>query len=133
MVLSTHRSNYHACLGLRIAQVRVVFQLPSKVIPMIFRPSTTPPTHLAYVEWFSPIPLNPEANSLLYKVSRLTRNGWRKASIIPIDSILSSVHLIPRFATKQNTADWNTFSVIELCHTFYVNPFSDRDTYLLFA
>ena len=132
MAHRTHSSNYYVCLGLRIAQVRVVFQIPSKAIPIIFLPSTTPPTHLAYVEWFSSIPVTPEANSLLYKVSRLTQNGWRKASIIPVDKILSSVHLILRFA-KQNTSDWNTFTVLKLCHSFYVNPFSDHDTYLLFA
>ncbi|KAH9033544.1 hypothetical protein EDB85DRAFT_1837590, partial [Lactarius pseudohatsudake] len=52
---------------------------------------------LAYVEWFSPIPATPDVNSLLYRVSRLTRNGRREASIIPVDSIFSSVHLFPRF------------------------------------
>ncbi|KAH9018731.1 hypothetical protein EDB84DRAFT_1276040 [Lactarius hengduanensis] len=42
-------SNYFP--GLQIAQVRMVFQLPSKVLPHLF-PSADipPPTHLAYME-----------------------------------------------------------------------------------
>jgi len=68
----------------------------------------------------------------MYKVSRLTHGGRRRATIIPVDSIVGSVHLIPRFgpATPQ---DWNSFSVLEQCNTFYVNSFSDRDNYLRFA
>ncbi|KAH8979694.1 hypothetical protein EDB83DRAFT_2242602 [Lactarius deliciosus] len=124
-------SNYFP--GLRIAQVRVVFQLPNKVLSQLF-PSTdvAPPTHLAYVEWFSPIPTTPDSNSRLFKVSRLTRNGRRLASVIPVDNIYSSVHLLPRFGQLEDTPGCNTFSVLELCHSFYINPFSCRDIYLLF-
>ncbi|KAH9009338.1 hypothetical protein EDB84DRAFT_1280521, partial [Lactarius hengduanensis] len=123
----------HVNKGLRIAQVRVVFQLPNKVLPQLF-PSTdvAPPTHLAYVEWFSTIPTTPDSNSRLYRVSRLTRNGRRLASVIPVDDIYSSVHLLPRFGQLEDSPGCNTFSVLELCHSFYINPFSSRDIYLLF-
>ncbi|KAH9015234.1 hypothetical protein EDB85DRAFT_2076369 [Lactarius pseudohatsudake] len=117
---------------LQIAQVCVVFQIPEGSIPVLFPSLTTVlPTHLAYVEWFSPIPATPDANHSLYRVSRLTRNGRRDASIIPVDSIFSSVHLFPRFG--QQSREWNTFSVLELCQSFYINPFSDRDMYLLLS
>ncbi|KAH9038021.1 hypothetical protein EDB83DRAFT_2228544 [Lactarius deliciosus] len=119
----------------RIAQVRMVFQLPNKAIPEVFPSLDTaanaPPTHLAYVEWFSPIPARPDANQLMYRVSRLMHNGHRRASIIPVSSIISSIHLFPHFG-RRIPLEWNTYSVLELCHTFYVNPFSDRDTYLRF-
>ncbi|KAH9021271.1 hypothetical protein EDB84DRAFT_1275071 [Lactarius hengduanensis] len=126
----------HVNKGLRIAQVRVVFQLPNKVLPQLF-PSTDvgpgpPPTHLAYVEWFSTIPTTPDSNSRLYRVSRLTRNGRRLASVIPVDDIYSSVHLLPHFGQLEDSPGCNTFSVLELCHSFYINPFSSRDIYLLF-
>ncbi|KAH9014404.1 hypothetical protein EDB84DRAFT_1277679 [Lactarius hengduanensis] len=121
--------------GYRIAQVRVVFQLPNKAIPEVFptldTAVTSPPAHLAYVKWFSPIPTRPDANHLMYRVSRLMHNGHRRASIIPVSSIISSIHLFPRF-DHRIPLEWNTFSVLELCHTFYINPFSDRDTYLRF-
>ena len=116
---------------IRVAQVRVVFQLPSKIIRQVILSSeVTLPMHLAYVEWFSPIPTTPESNSLLYKVSRLTQDSRNLASIIPINTILCSVHLFPRF--RQDTLTWNTFSVLELCPSFYINPFSSRDVFLLF-
>ncbi|KAH9025638.1 hypothetical protein EDB85DRAFT_2177928 [Lactarius pseudohatsudake] len=116
----------HGNNGLRIAQVRVVFQLPNKVLSELF-PSAdiAPPTHLTYVEWFSPIPTMPDSNSGLYKVSRLTRNGRCLAGIIPVDSIYSSVHLLPRFGQLEDITGF--FS-----STFYINPFSSRDIYLLF-
>ncbi|KAH9011763.1 hypothetical protein EDB85DRAFT_1878270, partial [Lactarius pseudohatsudake] len=123
----------HGNNSLRIAQVRVVFQLPNKVLSELF-PSAdiAPPTHLTYVEWFSPIPTTPDSNSGLYKVSRLTRNGRCLAGVIPVDSIYSSVHLLPRFGQLEDITGCNTFSVLELCHSFYINPFSSRDIYLLF-
>ncbi|KAH9021359.1 hypothetical protein EDB85DRAFT_1871915 [Lactarius pseudohatsudake] len=124
----------HGNKGLRmIAQVRVVFQLPSKVLPHLF-PSAdiAPPTHLAYVEWFSPIPATLDSNSHLYRVSRLTRNGRCVASVIPVDTIYASVHLLPRFGQLEDNPGCNTFSVLELCPSFYINPFSSRDIYLLF-
>jgi hypothetical protein len=122
-------SDFYA--GHRIAQVRVVFELPSKVVHAIFPGPDTPPQHLAYVEWFSPIPTNHGADHLLYKVTRLTQHGRRRASIIPVDTILRSVHLLPIFG-QPTPREWNTFSVLELCNAFYVNPFSDRDSYMVF-
>jgi hypothetical protein len=117
--------------GHRIAQVQVIFEFPSKVVHSIFPGSNTTPQHFAYVEWFSPIPTNPGSNHLLYKVTRLTQNGRWRASVIPVDTILRSVHLLPIF-DQPTPQEWNTFSVLELCNVFYVNPFSDRDSYMIF-
>ncbi|KAH9066109.1 hypothetical protein EDB83DRAFT_2506349 [Lactarius deliciosus] len=66
------------------------------------------PTHLAYIEWFSPLSPTPDINHLMYKVSRLTHRGRRRTAVIPIGSIIGSVHLIPRFG--EATPDWNSFS-----------------------
>ena len=118
--------------GHRIVQVRVVFEIPNKVIQQVFMPRTTPPRYLAYVEWFSQIPLNHGSNHQLHRVSRLAPNGQRHASIIPVDYILRSVHLFPFFG-PQAPRTWNTFNVLEVCNTFYVNPFSDRDNYLVLS
>jgi hypothetical protein len=82
------------------------------------------------VEWFSPIPTTLDSNSLLYKVSQLVQNGQHIASMIPVDSILSSIHLLPHF--EQATQAWNMFTVSALCHSFYINPFSNHDIFLLF-
>ncbi|KAH9984467.1 hypothetical protein BJV77DRAFT_1090480 [Russula vinacea] len=62
----------------RIAQVRVVFQIPHRVIDQVSSLlDTTPPTYLAYVEWFTPLPSTPDPKHLMYRVSRSTQNGCR--------------------------------------------------------
>jgi hypothetical protein len=64
----------HYYTGHRIVQVRVVFEIPNRVIQDIFpAPDTPPPQHLAYVEWFSPIPVTRGSNHQLYRVTRLTQ------------------------------------------------------------
>ncbi|KAH8988112.1 hypothetical protein EDB92DRAFT_1817732 [Lactarius akahatsu] len=64
----------------RVAQIRVVFQLPSS------RPA--PPTDLAYVEWFSPLS-TPNKTHGMYQISRSYRNNRHLASIIPLAEILN--------------------------------------------
>ncbi|KAF8263176.1 hypothetical protein EI94DRAFT_1878699 [Lactarius quietus] len=119
--------------GHRIAQVRVVFQIPNKVILNVFPSSdTTIPSHLTYVEWFSPLSSTPDENSLLYRVSRLIHRGCWCSAIIPVERIMCSIHLLPHFGPAA-PRDWKSFSVLDKCNTFYVNPFSDRHNYLLFS
>jgi hypothetical protein len=127
-ILSTDHYSGH-----RIAQVRVVFQIPNNKIDMVFpSPDTRPPSYLAYVEWFTPIPAEPEPKHRMYKVSRSIQNGQRNAVIIPVESILCSIHLLPRF-TPAGPQGWNTFTVLEKCHTFYINPFTDMYCYVTFG
>ena len=123
----------NCCIGHRVGQVHVVFQLPKKAILQVFPAldMDAASMQLAYVEWFSPILSIPNADHKMYQVSRLLHNGRRQASIIPVNSIASSIHLFPWF--HHNTSpQWNTYSAIELCHSFHINPFSDRNMYLLF-
>ncbi len=118
--------------GYQIAQVRVVFELPNRVIPEVFSLLDTPPKYLAYVEWFTPLPAIPDPKHGMYRVSRLTENGHRSASIITVESIVRSIHLIPHFGPVM-PREWNSFTVLELCNTFYVNPFADVHSYLTFT
>ena len=93
---------------------------------------TTPPTYLAYIEWFSALSARPDPKHLMYRISRSTTDGCRSAEVIAVDSIVCSVHLIPRFGPS-TPQDWNSFTVLDQCHTFYVNPFTDRYSYLTFT
>jgi hypothetical protein len=117
--------------GVRIAQVRVVFQIPRRAIHDV-APSFDTSPHLAYVEWFSPLAAAPDPKHKMYKLTRATQNGRRSASIIQVDTILGSVHLFPRFGTT-TPREWNNFTVLEQCTSFYVNPFAHVDSYLRFA
>ena len=118
-------------IGVRIAQVRVVFQIPRNAIHEV-APSLTTSPHLAYVEWFSPLAAAPDPKHRMYKVTRMKQNGCRSASIIRVDTILGSVHLFPRFGAT-TPREWNTsFTVLDQYNSFYVNPFADIDSYLRF-
>ncbi|PIL34532.1 hypothetical protein GSI_03310 [Ganoderma sinense ZZ0214-1] len=64
--------------GYRVAQVRVVFRIPSGALPALFTNSARPyPRFLAYVEWFTPFPSVPGSSHGLYKIKRSVRNGSR--------------------------------------------------------
>ncbi len=113
--------------------MRVVFEIPTNKIDEVFHSlDVRPPKYLAYVEWFSPIPAAPEPKSLMYKVTRLTQGGRRSACIIPVDSIVGSVHLLPRFGPIVPRG-WNTFTVLDKCQSFYINPFTNNQSYLTFV
>ncbi|KAI0310832.1 hypothetical protein OF83DRAFT_1295682 [Amylostereum chailletii] len=115
--------------GYRVAQVRLVFALSSKAKKTSFAPHVSPPTHLAYVEWFTLFETTPEDNHLMYRIRRSTTEGRREASIIPVEDIRRSVVLIPKFGPVA-PREWTTDNVLELCNTFYVNSFTDRNTYI---
>ena len=96
---------------------------------MLFRSHVAPMNHLAYVEWFSQIPQNPELNSSMYKISRSFKHGKRVASIIRVSDIFRSVALFPKFGMVA-PREWTSANVLDECTTFYVNPFMDRHSYI---
>ena len=111
----------------------MVFKIPKNKIDYVFpSPDNRPPSHLAYVEWFTPIPAAAEPNHLMYKVSRSIQGGQRSASIIPVDSMVRSIHLLPRFGPII-PREWNAFTVLDKCQTFYINPFVDIQSYMMYA
>jgi hypothetical protein len=80
-----------------VGQVHCIFSLPVVGVKAWFS-NKPPPEHLAYVEWFTPFSrLHPGCHHRLYKISRHCLNGVQQASIIPVELIQQSVHLIPDF------------------------------------
>jgi hypothetical protein len=118
-------------IGLRVAQVQAIFSIPEAAISKLFSSTSnpTPPKHLAYVEWFSQFPTQPREVHGMYKIKRSYKDGHRHASVIDVKSIYRSAHLIPKFGSSV-PREWSSFNVLEECHTFYVNCFTDRHTYL---
>jgi hypothetical protein len=99
-------------IDLTVAQVWVIFKLPSE-----YGHFDTP---LAYVEWYTP--LQSYSPSLgMYQITHSFRNRYWHASIIPIDQIVRSYHLIPKFGNKVGCT-WNAKSVLDSIDTYYLNP-----------
>ena len=113
-------------LDYRVAQIKVIFELPQALIDML----QTPPQekYFVYVEWFTDFAPSPQPHHGLYRIKHSLQNNLRRASVIPIDHIHRSIHLIPKFG-PQVPPTWTSDNVLELCDTFYVNSFSDRHAY----
>jgi len=111
------------CLeGLRVAQLRVIFTLPEHL-----RHSHLP-NKLAYVELFTPFRA-PHSDSGLFPITRASRNNEPVSEIIPLDSIVSSCYLIPRFGTKYHPAKWDSDTVLEECKSFFLNKYLNIHTF----
>ncbi|KAG2124860.1 hypothetical protein DEU56DRAFT_963130 [Suillus clintonianus] len=116
----------------RVGQVRAIFALPPTSIPMLFSPTVQVPSHLAYIEWFTPFPPAPDRNHGFYKLSRaLARGGERLASIVPVANILCSTHLVPRFGAVA-PREWTSGTVLDDCESFWLNLYLDRHTFAKF-
>ncbi|KAJ7448237.1 hypothetical protein B0H11DRAFT_2247810 [Mycena galericulata] len=105
-----------ALQGLRLAQIRVIFQLPS-TYPI------KSPQPLAYVEWFTPL-RTPNTVDGYYHIGRSTRKTRGQdgpyAEIITVDRIARSAMLIPekfgqdsRFVVNSHI-DGHTFCMFKL-------------------
>ena len=114
----------------RVAQIRVVFSVNKTAQTHLFQ-TRPPPNHLAYVEWFTPFRREPEPKSGMYKVARSYLDDFRLVEIIPLTSIVQSIHLIP-LPGETIPRSWTSNTIIEECRNFIVNSFSDRYTYVLF-
>ena len=106
-------------IGLRVAQLRAIFTLPEHL-----RHSHLP-DKLAYVELFTPFraPHSEISDSGLFPITRASRNNEPVSEIIPLNSIVSSCYLIPRFGTKYHPAKWDSDTVLEECKFFFLNKY----------
>ncbi|KAJ3715707.1 hypothetical protein C8R42DRAFT_725514 [Lentinula raphanica] len=117
----------------RVAQVRIIFTLPVKVLDSLFDDISAEerPRFLAYVEWFTTFAA-PDPNHGLHKVSWCDVEGGRLASVVDISRLVHSVHLIPRFGSVADR-EWTRDTVLDKCQSFFVNSHSDRDMYQRFV
>ncbi|KAJ7447660.1 hypothetical protein FB451DRAFT_1535820, partial [Mycena latifolia] len=90
--------------GLRVAHVKVLFQLPQ-----VYGLHTAHP--LAYVEWYTPFS-TPDPVTGLFTLKRSTRNNHVYGEIIGVDRIVRNCHLLPKFGRKKDSS-WTTENVVE--------------------
>ncbi|KAJ7133844.1 hypothetical protein C8R46DRAFT_1326370 [Mycena filopes] len=77
-----------AVAGLRVAQVKAIFQLPRHY-------PVQPRIPLAYIEWFTPLK-TPDTLDGYYHLTRSTRQRRPYAEIITVDRVVRNAMLIPR-------------------------------------
>ncbi|THU83771.1 hypothetical protein K435DRAFT_688905 [Dendrothele bispora CBS 962.96] len=119
--------------NLRVGRVRVIFSLPESKLDALFGSQARPPKHLAYVEWYTKFSAYPEASSGLYRVKpEVNTDGSPVASIVPLEMIKRSVHLLPKWGGSA-PAGWTFENVLDECSTFYVNIFKDEHMYINFV
>lgn len=102
--------------GLRVAQVRVIFKLPSQY--------GSNDHLLAYVEWFRPLRAR-DAVSGMFKLKRSTLHHARHAEIISVDRIWQACHLLPKFGTGKVEPSWTHQNVLEKADDFYFNHYAN--------
>ena len=67
----------------------------------------------------------------MYQITRSFRNRYRHTSIIPVNQIVRSCHLIPKFGTKIGHT-WNAENVLDYAEVYYLNPDLHLHDFILF-
>ena len=100
-------------LGLRVAEIQVIFALPSHFGSF--------PHPLAYVHWFTPIHVWDDTIGM-YRMGRSTRNHRPHAAIVSIEHILQSCHLLPCFGPAPLPRSWfnHDHRVLDMAPDFYL-------------
>lgn len=107
-------------LGLRVAQVRAIFTLPTQY--------GTSPHPLAYVEWYRPLhTLDTRTGFFCQQHSTVHRQ--RHASVISVNNIWRACHLAPRFGSAPVDQLWARSNVMEIASDFVLNPYINHYIY----
>ena len=104
-----------AAAGLCVAEVRVIFKLPTHL--------GNCPQPLAYVHWFKLQTF--DDNVKMFRASRSTRQRRPHAEIIPVDRIVQHCHLFPRFPRGAVHPHWMHGRALSDVQHFYLNQHID--------
>ncbi|EIW86269.1 hypothetical protein CONPUDRAFT_86280 [Coniophora puteana RWD-64-598 SS2] len=114
---SDARRHFGGLSGLRVAELRVIFKLPSH-LGKINEP-------LAYVHWFRELNVSAiEPNSGMFKISKSTRHHLPYGEVIPLSRIVRPCHMIPYFGTGRVPRAWLQSAPAD-AHDFLLNKYID--------
>ncbi|KAF8874590.1 hypothetical protein BD779DRAFT_1613547 [Infundibulicybe gibba] len=112
-------------------EVRTIFTLPEHLqAPLL-------PTRLAYIEWFTPL-RERHPDSGLHSVRRSMQNRTPAAEIIPLQEIVSSCHLTPKFGSTYR-GSWTPEEALEECNSFslnkyiYISTFCEQNSHISYV
>ncbi|KAI0696099.1 hypothetical protein BC835DRAFT_1272404 [Cytidiella melzeri] len=115
----------HPLDGMTVGQVRLLFRLSSNMEHVSKHP-------LAYIEWYTPFHRYDDLTGM-FSVAPSQRLHRRRASIIPITSIVRTCHLIPAWGRVHVArTDWTSENVLQRCDRFYVNAYLRHSDFVLF-
>lgn len=100
--------------SIRAARLKAIFSLP----PNIYHT----PLRLAYVEMFRAFRAPDSATKLHSTSPSFLSNGAREVRVIPLEDIIQSCHLIPRFGREKDPR-WDHRNVMEKAEEFYFNHY----------
>ncbi|KAJ6613980.1 hypothetical protein B0H10DRAFT_1804468, partial [Mycena sp. CBHHK59/15] len=106
-------------LGLRPAQIRVIFKLPPQF--------GSYPHPLAYIEWFTALN-RPDPVTGMYTTHRSTRQHRCNAAVVSVEHIVRSCHLMAKCGTEIDRK-WTSINILDTAPMFYVNPYILVDTF----
>lgn len=106
--------------GLRAAEVRVIFKLPSHL--GIY------PHPLVYLHWFKPLRAF-DANVNMFYFGRSTRNHVPNAAVVPITDLVQPCHLIPKFPSGPLEPHWLRGDSMNAADTFFLNRYINLRTF----
>jgi hypothetical protein len=111
-----HKLTCYLFSGLRVAQIHVIFRLPSQY--------GTFAHPLAYVEWFRPFSTIDDTVGM-YKVVRSTRNRAQNSAVVSVNEILQACHLVPKYGSMPVDRSWTHLNVLEKANEFFVNHYNN--------
>ncbi|KAG1763437.1 hypothetical protein EDD22DRAFT_777019, partial [Suillus occidentalis] len=84
----------------------------------------------ALVEWFTPFRAR-KGVIQMHAVSRSYSGQAPRTEVIPMRRIMGSCHLLPKFGTQVDKS-WTADNVLDICKTFYLNPWIDSYSFFHF-
>ena len=113
--------------GYRVAQIRLLFELK------VAQNHPLQDQQLAYVHVFTPLGHSSMCpHSQMYQVSKMAHGVDNQAQplgmVVEVASIARAVHLIPDYGSTVHPV-LNAANCLDLCQTFWVNCFLDKETY----
>jgi hypothetical protein len=107
-------------IGLRAAEVRVIFRLPPH-LGLYPRP-------LAYVHLFKPL-CTFDNNVKMFYFGHSTRNHIPTAAVVPITDLIQPCHLVPRFPSGALDPRWRRGDSMNAADTFFLNRYINMCTF----
>ena len=121
-------AQYSGVDGYIVGQVKVIFTIPQNIFAQYNITDRPQPRYLAYVEWFTRFPKEPNPDHRMYRIKRVREDGDNLATVIPLSNIRRSIHLFPNFGKKKPHA-WTSSNVLDLAESFFVSDLSDRHAF----